>query len=82
MSFTGLALSTLAVGAAAGWAAGAGVTDTVRTLVVQGADVAAFGCLWVVQYVVLDRVLFGRRATGSRGSQIPAAPGDGRLRAA
>jgi putative flippase GtrA len=80
LSFAGLALSTLAVGAAAGWAAGAG--DTVRTLVVEGANVAAFGTLWVVQFFVLDRVLFGRRARPARDDDTSVGPQRGTVLAA
>jgi putative flippase GtrA len=66
LSFVGLGLSTLAVTAAAAWAANMGVDSTTRTLVIEAANVAAFGTLWIVQFVVLDRVLFRR----------PAAPPD------
>jgi putative flippase GtrA len=64
LSFTGLALSTLAVSAAAGWATPTGMGTAARTMVADGANVATFGTLWVVQFVLLDRVLFGsgRRA--------------------
>jgi putative flippase GtrA len=82
LSFAGLALSTLAVGAAASWAANAG--DTVRTLVVVSANAAAFGSLWIVQFLLLDRVLFGRAArtatgttctgTGATTGEFPPAP--------
>ncbi len=58
LSFIGLGLSTLAVTAAAAWAANAGVDSTVRTLVIEAANVAAFGTLWIVQFVILDRLLF------------------------
>lgn len=58
LSFTGLALSTLTVTIAAAWAASTGVTGTARTVVIEGANVAAFGALWLAQFVVLDRVLF------------------------
>ena len=61
LSFAGLALSTLAVGAAATWAAHAGVGAATRTLVIEAANVAAFGSLWIVQFLILDRILF--RAT-------------------
>jgi putative flippase GtrA len=60
MSLAGLALSTAAVavtaGVVTGWA------TTTRTLAVQGANVAGFGSLWLAQFVLLDRVLFGRPA--------------------
>lgn len=58
LSFTGLALSTLAVTAASGWAAAAGYGVGTRTAVAEAANVAAFGTLWVAQYLVLDRLLF------------------------
>jgi putative flippase GtrA len=82
LSFAGLALSTLAVGAAAGWAADAGVGDTVRTLVVEGASVAAFGTLWVLQFILLDRVLFGRRARPARDDDASVFPNQSTVRAA
>ena len=56
LSFAGLSVSTVAVRVAAthtaGWSRGA------HTLAVELANVAAYGALWVVQYVLLDRVLF------------------------
>jgi putative flippase GtrA len=61
LSFTGLALSTLAVSAAAGWAASAGVGTAARAVVADAANVGTFGVLWVVQFVLLDRVLFAHR---------------------
>jgi putative flippase GtrA len=82
MSFAGLALSTLAVAATASWAASANVGDAVRTLAVVGANVAAFGSLWVVQFLVLDRILFRRTAHPARDDSSPAPPRSGSLRAA
>jgi len=58
LSFTGLALSTVAVHVAAGWASGAGLGATARALAADGANVATFGTLWIIQFVLLDRVLF------------------------
>ena len=75
LSFAGLALSTLTVSLAAGWASGAGLGDTGRTLAAEAANVATFGMLWVVQYVLLDRVLFGSarlRPVRGRAGQRPA----------
>ncbi len=56
LSFAGLVISTLAVRAAA-----AHTTDWTRgwhTVAVEVANVSAYGALWVVQFVLLDRVLF------------------------
>jgi putative flippase GtrA len=61
LSFTGLALSTVAVGVATGWADSAHLGDTARTAVAEGAHLAGFGLLWFAQFLVLDRFLFGRR---------------------
>ncbi len=45
---------------AAGWATSAGLDAPARTVAVEAASIAAFGSLWVAQFVILDRVLFGR----------------------
>lgn len=59
-SLLALALSTFAVHqtglAVANW------SRTGRTVAVEGASLASFGSLWVIQYLVLDRVLFRTRA--------------------
>lgn len=60
LSFAGLALSTLAVSVSGHWAADAGFAPGMRALVAQAANVAAFGSLWVAQFVILDRTVFGR----------------------
>jgi len=62
LSFLGLALSTLAVAIAGLWADHAAVDTGTRTLVVEGANVSAFGLVWLGQFVVLDRVLFHQTA--------------------
>lgn len=61
LSFAGLALSTLAVHVVAVWADVNGLSNGLRTLLVEGANVAAFGSLWVAQFVILDRLLFRPR---------------------
>ena len=83
LSFTGLGLSTLAVKLAAGWAAGAGLGFGAVALVSQAANLMTFGSLWVVQYFLLDRVLFAQRASRPPGpvggrAEAPAAPGSRR----
>ena len=62
LSFGGLGLSTLAVKLAAAWSAGAGMGPGVVALSSQAANLMTFGSLWFVQYLVLDRVLFGRQS--------------------
>jgi putative flippase GtrA len=58
LSFLGLALSTLAVAVTAAWADRHGVHPATRTFLVEAASVAAFGSIWLGQFVVLDRFLF------------------------
>ncbi len=58
LSFLGLALSTFAVSLAGLWADHGAVSAAARTLVVEGANVSAFGLVWLGQFVLLDRVLF------------------------
>jgi putative flippase GtrA len=70
LSFAGLGLSTVAVSAAAGWAATAGLGATARAVAAEAASFATFGSLWIVQYVLLDRVLF--RAAVVAVDAIPA----------
>jgi putative flippase GtrA len=60
LSFAGLALSTLAVSVAGHRAASAGLHAGMRALVAQAANVCAFGSLWVAQFLILDRSVFGR----------------------
>jgi putative flippase GtrA len=71
LSFLGLALSTIAVSAAARWAAGAELGVDARTVVAEAANIATFATLWVAQYVILDRVLF--RSPGRAAIDIASA---------
>jgi putative flippase GtrA len=65
LSFAGLALSTLAVTVLAAWAAHAHLGTGGRTLAAEAGNVAAFGSLWVLQFVVLERLLFRPRHTSA-----------------
>lgn len=80
LAFAGLALSTATVSGAGRWASSVGLPTGGRTAVVLAANVAAFGSLWVLQFVMLDRVLFARRSTGRDGSGD--APGQDAVRGA
>jgi putative flippase GtrA len=61
ISATGLALSTLAVAVASRWAEAIALDTTWRTLTVQGANLGAFGLVWIAQFFLLDKVLFQHR---------------------
>ena len=74
LSFTGLALSTLAVGATDAWATSAGLVGPVHTGALIAAHLSGFGALWVVQFILLDRVLFGR--AGASAPVFVVAPVD------
>jgi putative flippase GtrA len=58
LSIAGLAVSTVAVSIAGRWATSLALPTATRTIAVEAASVAAFGSLWLAQFVVLDRVLF------------------------
>jgi putative flippase GtrA len=68
LSFAGLVLSTLCVRLVSAWSSG--WSRGHHTMAVEFANLGAYGSLWVVQYVVLDRVLF--RVTAPQ----LAGPGD------
>ena len=65
LSFTGLALSTLTVTLAAAWADSAGLHGFARTAAIEVANVAAWGSLWIAQFVILDRFLFRTDVTSA-----------------
>jgi putative flippase GtrA len=58
LSLAGLAVSTFAVSWVASFTASR--TTSARAVLLPLANLSAFGALWVVQFVVLDRVLFVR----------------------
>lgn len=79
LSFAGLVLSTAAVAAAAAWASSIGLVGPNRTAVLLLANVGSFAVLWIGQFLVLDRVLFGppRRRSGDRRlDRVPVAGGE------
>jgi len=60
LSAAGLGLSSLAVAIASHYVEH--WSTTTRTLTIQLASITAFGVVWLVQFVLLDRILFKRRA--------------------
>jgi putative flippase GtrA len=61
LSFAGLVLSTVAVALTDSWLHGTHLGEPLHTLVIVIAHLSGFGILWVAQFVLLERVLFGRR---------------------
>jgi putative flippase GtrA len=79
LSFSGLVLSTAAVATADAWASSLGLVGPTRTAVLLLANVGSFAVLWVGQFLMLDRVLFGptRRGSGHRRlDRLPVAGGE------
>jgi putative flippase GtrA len=72
LSFAGLLLSTVTVRAASILSGHSG--RLIHTGAVELANVGAYGSLWVLQFVLLDRVLFAR--SGVRPDRPLAAPCD------
>ncbi len=74
LSFAGLALSTLLVSTVGAWATGAGLDAFWRTAAVEVANLAAFGSLWILQFLVLDRVLFARHSPSPTSTPTSSSP--------
>jgi putative flippase GtrA len=70
LSFAGLGLSTLTVHLAAD--ATTHWSTLTRTVAVELANVTAYGLLWVLQFVLLDRILF--REPPGTPTERPATP--------
>ena len=63
LSLAGLALSTVVVAVIGAWSVG--WSDTVRAVVLPMAEAGTFAALWIVQFVLLDRVIFRTARTTS-----------------
>lgn len=48
----------------------AGLATPERTGLVEAANVGAFGSLWVLQFLLLDRVLFAARGDQDRSTGV------------
>jgi putative flippase GtrA len=62
LAFAGLTLSTIFVAVTDAWTAGMHLAPPVHTVTLLVAHLSGFGVLWAAQFVLLDRVLFGRDA--------------------
>ena len=77
LSFAGLGLSTLAVSLVAHWSRGAGMSDATTALLSQMANVATFGALWVIQFFMLEKLLFRPvPAPRAAAAMVTAASGE------
>jgi putative flippase GtrA len=63
LAFAGLVLSTFTVALAASWTAHAHLAPELQTGAVLVGHFGGFGLLWILQFVLLDRVLFADPAT-------------------
>jgi putative flippase GtrA len=74
LSLTGLALSTVVVAVIGSWSVG--WSDAVRAVVLPMTEAGTFAVLWVVQFVLLDRVIFraARAAAAPADAVLPLAP--------
>lgn len=72
LSLTGLVLSTIAVARVA--SATASWTSAARSIALPVANLSVFGALWIVQFVVLDRVIF-TQSDAARAEAVSARRG-------
>jgi len=61
LAVLGLVFSTWAASAAESWALDFTDTRLVQALIVNGSVIAAFGVLWIVKFVLFNKVLFVTR---------------------
>ncbi len=70
MSLAGLTLSSISVHVADRLAMS--LPEGIRTIAILGANVAAFGTLWLIQFVINDRLLFKVKHHGTHTIPAPA----------
>ena len=63
LAFCGLGLSTLTVGIVDAWASHLHLTPIVHTTAILAGNLGGFGMLWILQFVLLDKVLFAAEPT-------------------
>ena len=60
LAFAGLALSTVTVAIADSWAARVSMGPLLHELAILAGHLGGFGLLWILQFWILDQVLFAR----------------------
>jgi putative flippase GtrA len=73
MSFTGIGFALFAASLAHNFADAHHLHHLARTVLVVGANVAAFGILWVLKFLILNR-LFAEIADAEIGAEAQTAP--------
>lgn len=73
MSFAGMALSIITVGAAEHWGKAHGLHHLGLTIVVQGANLFAFAVLWVVKFLIFNRMFHTGDPTPEDAELVQAA---------
>ena len=72
LSLIGLALSSITVWVSGGWTDAAGMSEGGRALVAAAANAVAFGSLWIVQFAICERHLFGDGVAAKVSSSLGA----------
>ena len=75
LGFAGLALSTLAADLAESRAAGVTASRLGQALIVNATVIAAFGVIWVVKFVMFEKLLFVKR-DGDEDTQVDSPLAD------
>lgn len=70
MTFAGLVLSTWSTGFAERRAHAIALTRAETTMVVMGASIASYGALWVVKFVIIERLMFVDRAAAGGAAAL------------
>jgi hypothetical protein len=78
LSFIAMVISTAAVGVAAHNADRIASGSLARALIVNGANLLTYACIWTARYFILNRYLFGARtqvhAQEQSGDAVPEIP--------
>ena len=78
MSLTGIGFALFTASLVQHFANAHDLHHLVRTVLVVGANIAAFGILWVLKFIILNR-LFAQIADAEVGPDPQPGPSDGRL---